>query len=157
MKHNIDPEDVIQSVCRSFFHRHRAGQFHVADWDSLWHLLAQITVCKCINQMERWATRKRAVHLERPLADPPAGREPSPDEAAILTETLENLMQRLPSREREILTLHLQGRDAAEIAEDVGRSRRTVRRALDHARAELCRLQVGEPTPCSSPTSSSTN
>ena len=31
-----DPEDVVQSVFRSFFTRQRGGQFLLADWESLW-------------------------------------------------------------------------------------------------------------------------
>src|SRR5262245_57321577 len=51
-RHKEDPEDVVQSVLRSFFTRHRGGQFHLADWDGLWSMLALITVRKCVNRIE---------------------------------------------------------------------------------------------------------
>jgi DNA-directed RNA polymerase specialized sigma24 family protein len=69
------------------------------------------------------------------------GREPTPDEAAILAETLDRLWQGLSEREREILALHLQGCEIPEISRRVGRAERTVRRTLELARKELGRLQ----------------
>jgi hypothetical protein len=35
----VDPEDVAQSVFRTFFRRHKAGQFHPEHRDALWALL----------------------------------------------------------------------------------------------------------------------
>src|SRR5262245_8942191 len=41
------PEDVVQSVFRSFFARVRRGQFELANWERLWSLLVLITLRKC--------------------------------------------------------------------------------------------------------------
>jgi len=149
LRSKVDPEDVVQSVCKSFFRRHRDGPLRLADWDSLWSLLAVITVRKCANQAAYWQAQRRNPRFE---ADLPAGddfalcnvlsREPTPSEAAVLTETVERLMRDLRPREREILVLHLQGHDVAETAARVGRTQRTVRRALERGRAKLCRLQA---------------
>src|SRR5438552_2680938 len=43
----VDPEDVLQSVFRSFFARHADGQLDLADWDGLWALLVVLTLRKC--------------------------------------------------------------------------------------------------------------
>src|SRR5206468_8875797 len=40
----LDPEDVVQSVFRTFFRRHADGQFRPEHWDALWSLLAVLTV-----------------------------------------------------------------------------------------------------------------
>src|SRR5580658_860276 len=50
----IDPEDVVQSVFHSFFHRHAEGQYELTSWNGLWGLLAQITVRKCVRQERRF-------------------------------------------------------------------------------------------------------
>src|SRR4051794_22331363 len=42
-----DPEDVVQSVYRSFFRRAADGQFACDTWGDLWSLLTVITVRKC--------------------------------------------------------------------------------------------------------------
>jgi hypothetical protein len=65
LRHKVDPEDVVQSVCRSFFARYQAGQFTVANWESLWGLLAVITLRKCANQAEHWQAARRDVGREK--------------------------------------------------------------------------------------------
>jgi len=40
------PDDVVQSVCRTFWRRAQKGMFELADSDSLWRLLCAITVTK---------------------------------------------------------------------------------------------------------------
>ncbi len=75
---------------------------------------------------------------------PALSREPTPAEAAALTDTLEHLMQTLPAGDRAILVLHLQGRDLPAISTQVARSERTVRRALELVRLQLCRLQEAD-------------
>jgi RNA polymerase sigma factor (sigma-70 family) len=65
------------------------------------------------------------------------GREPGPEEAAMLTEVVERIMAELEPRERQILTLHLQGKDAVEIAQNMSRSKRTVERVLERVRRQL--------------------
>ncbi len=150
LRHRAEPEDVVQSVYRSFFTRCEAGQFELADWDNLWGLLTVITLRKCANRVEYLQAARRNVGRETSLqagdsqdTDREAlAREPTPSEAAVLTETLDQLMQALSERDRLVLTLHLQGQDISAIAAQVGRTQRTVRRALETARQELQALQA---------------
>lgn len=148
-----DPEDVVQSVYKSFFARYEAGQFAVADWDSLWGLLTCIAIRKCANQARFWQAACREGRHEMSLSRPNASgadrevpsREPTPAEAAALTDTLEHLMQTLTAGDRAILVLHLQGHEIPAISARVVRSERTVRRALELVRLQLCRLQEEGP------------
>ena len=48
----VSEDDVIQSVYRTFFRRQQIGKFELTGWDSLWSLLAQITVRNCCRQAE---------------------------------------------------------------------------------------------------------
>jgi len=101
LSHKVHPEEVVQSVYRSFFARYQAGQFTVANWDSLWGLLAVITLRKCANQGEHWQAARRNIGQEvQPTPKSQStirgrvpGREPPPDEAAILAERLNELSQ----------------------------------------------------------------
>ena len=68
-------------------------------------------------------------------------REPTPVEAAMLTETVEQLLVDLGGPEREIVELSLQGHTTPEIAARLGRSRRTVRRVRERVRDYLLQLQ----------------
>lgn len=144
----VEPEDVIQSVFRSFFTRFESGQFQLGDWDNLWTVLTLITVRKCANRLEFWQAAKRDPQREAnpsrqgDLLEEALSREPMPSEAAILSETVEQLMKNVSDQERSILTLHLQGCDIAAISAQVQRTERTVRRSLEQVRRTLMRLQA---------------
>jgi RNA polymerase sigma-70 factor (ECF subfamily) len=146
----IDPEDVLQSVFRSFFIRHADGQFELEDWDGLWSLLVRITFRKCGRRIAAFAAGRRDVRREvSPLAwDEEArrqweaiARDPMPEEAASLAETLEHLLRGLDERQRQIVTLRLQGFMIPEISQEVERTERTVHRVLAHVRERLKYLE----------------
>jgi RNA polymerase sigma-70 factor (ECF subfamily) len=147
-----DPEDVVQSVFRSFFTRQQQGQLDVANWDNLWAILTLMTIRKCANRSAYFHAACRDVHREerslshddsvqgwQALAD-----DPTPSEAAVLTETVEQLMRQFEARDREIVTLHLQGYTIPEISSQVQRSERTVCRIMDRVRKRLRRLREEE-------------
>jgi DNA-directed RNA polymerase specialized sigma24 family protein len=69
-------------------------------------------------------------------------REPTPPEAAVLAETVENVLRGLDRQDRDIVTLHLQGYTLAEISRHVGRGQRTVQRRIELVRRRLRRLLV---------------
>jgi RNA polymerase sigma-70 factor (ECF subfamily) len=140
-----DPEDVVQSAYRSFFGRHRRGQFEIDSWDDLWGILTVITVRKCGRRMSYFHAARRDVAREVQALDArdsnigweAVAREPTPAEAAMLAETVQGVLCNLDTEGRKILELHLQGCDAAEISAQVGYSTRTVRRTLDRIRHQL--------------------
>jgi RNA polymerase sigma-70 factor (ECF subfamily) len=71
----------------------------------------------------------------------PLGREPTPLEASVLSETIEQLLAGLDEEERPILELSLQGYTTREISERLGRAERTVRRLREGVRQRLERMQ----------------
>jgi RNA polymerase sigma-70 factor (ECF subfamily) len=148
MRQKLDPEDVVNSAYKSFFVRNREGKFHLESWDSLWGMLTVITVRKCGRAIDRFHTQKQDV--EREVAPPREGdgliyealaSDPTPSEAALLAETVENLLRGLPEVEQTILALTLQGYSIAEIKAQVGRTERTVQRVLERVRKRLQRLR----------------
>jgi RNA polymerase sigma-70 factor (ECF subfamily) len=143
------PEDVVQSAFKSFFLRQRDGQFELQSWDDLWNVLVVITLRKCCNRVEYFQAARRDVRRE--LATPAEefdaawqvlAREPTPEEAAQLAETAEQLFASFGDRERGILELTLQGLTAVEVSAQAGCSERKVFRVLQRARQELQRLQA---------------
>jgi RNA polymerase sigma-70 factor (ECF subfamily) len=146
LRSKVDPEDVLQSVWKSFFVRHAQGQFQLGDWDGLWALLTVLTLRKC----GRWAGYYRAARRDvcREAAPAPSGaeeapgldfldREPTPEEAAQLADTLGAALKQLDAQDREIVVLSLQGHDSAAVAGQVGCTQRTVQRVLREVRARL--------------------
>src|SRR4051794_853268 len=98
VRQKVDPEDVAQSVFRSFFARQADGQFVLEDWDGLWGLLTLITLRKCHRQCERFTAGCRDVRREVSAPSPAAesgvaweaiAREPTPADAAVLTELID--------------------------------------------------------------------
>jgi RNA polymerase sigma-70 factor (ECF subfamily) len=72
-------------------------------------------------------------------------RDPQPEEAALLVETVEGLFLAITDEdERAILELSLQGFSAAEIVEQTGRAERSVRRLRERMRKRLERMQAEE-------------
>ena len=150
----VDPEDVVQSAYKSFFVRQRDGGLEVGTWDGLWGVLTMLTLRKCADRAEYYKARKRDVTREvaggpaaddsRPAAETLAlDREPLPDEAAALAETVEALFRAIDDPdERAILELSLQGHTAAEISEQLGRAERSVRRLRERVRKRLERMQA---------------
>ena len=53
LRRRVGPEDVVQSVCRTFLRRARAGEFELADSEGLWRLLCAITLTKVHEQVIR--------------------------------------------------------------------------------------------------------
>lgn len=150
LRHKIDPEDVVQSAYKSFFGRYGealAGQ----SWDGLWGLLTLITLRKCCDRVRYFRTEGRDVSREaRPAAEgghepwqDAVGREPTPDEAAVLAETVEGLLRSLDPDERPIVELSLQGYSTQEISERLGRAERSVRRLRERVRQRLELLREG--------------
>ena len=67
-----------------------------------------------------------------------------PDEAAVLAETVGDLLEQLSGDERTIVELSLQGYSTPEISEQTGRAERSVRRLRDRVRKHL-EQQSSEP------------
>ena len=150
LQHRIDPEDVVQSVYKSFLVRY--GQVSLQDQETggLWSLLTVITLRKCADRVRYHRAARRDIGRETAAAAPDltepwqaaVGREPTPDEAAVLAETVEKLLTALDVDERPIVELSLQGYSTQEISEQLGRAERSVRRLRERVRKQLERMQV---------------
>jgi RNA polymerase sigma-70 factor (ECF subfamily) len=152
IRQKLDPEDVLQSVFRSFFVHQAAGQITgLESWDNLWALLVVITMRKCGRRIEYFRSASRDVQREIP---PPlssdesssdsgtSSDEPTPSEAAMLTETVEQLMNGLEGRHRDILSLSLQGYTVREISVQVSCTERTAYRVLKRVKEMLEEMRV---------------
>ena len=148
LRRRLDPEDVVQSAFRTFLRRAERGQFELADDDRLWQLLCAITLNKARQQARRHLRQKRSLQTETYLdgeqqasKSTPASAEPTPDEAAILVDLVEELLaESRDTDEREIVTYRLQDFTNEEIAQKVNCSERTVRRIVQRLRTRLDRL-----------------
>jgi RNA polymerase sigma-70 factor (ECF subfamily) len=153
LQQKVDPEDVVQSVFRSFFVRHAGGEFDLHGWDSLWSLLTVITLRKCGHKLEYFHAACRDVRRETAPATEQEdslqswqgiAREPTPDEAAQLADTVAQLIAALAAEDRSLVELALQGHTAAEISAQCGVAERTVYRRLERIKSRLERQRTSD-------------
>ena len=146
LKRKVDAEDVVQSAYKSMLIRCGEAAVELEGWDGLWGLLTLITVRKCADRARYYATDCRNLQREEGVADgaksaglwlETPGREPTPDEAMALAETVEELLRHLQGHERTIVELSLQGYSTQEISLQTGRAERTVRRVREQVRKAL--------------------
>jgi RNA polymerase sigma factor (sigma-70 family) len=138
----VDPEDIVQSVFRTFFGRLREGQFVFAEQDDLCKLLMRITLHKTLRQVAFHTAARRDPGQEAPqgehrqerlLAVLDAG--PTPEATVAFLDQLHRLLDQLRPDERQIIELRLQGHNNEEVAEKLGMYDRKVRRVLYHIRS----------------------
>ena len=137
----VDPEDIVQSVFRTFFARLKDDKFEISDQDDLFRLLMRITVHKTLRQIAHHRAAKRNPALELGHTDDAHEQlmqllttEPTPEATVTFLDTLENFMGLLPGADREILELRMQGFSTEEIAQKLGSYDRKIRRVLERIR-----------------------
>jgi RNA polymerase sigma-70 factor (ECF subfamily) len=140
----VGPEDIVQSVFRTFFRRVAAGQYDVPEGEDLWRLFLVIALHKIRSIASFHRAAKRDVRATTGgLPDAWVGHELSaPDETArtILALVIDDLLDGLPASMRPIVELRIEGHEVTEIARVTQRSRRSVERALQEFRARLGEL-----------------
>jgi len=82
LRQKIDPEDVLQSVYKSFFVRHEKGQWQLDSWDGLWAILMVITLRKCGRWAEVFQTERRDMKREVSTGE---GLDSGPISAGVLS------------------------------------------------------------------------
>jgi RNA polymerase sigma-70 factor (ECF subfamily) len=137
----FDPDDIVQSVFRTFFRRAAEGLYDVPEGEDLWKLLLVIAMQKLRDACSFHRAAKRDVRatrsgeeFDRTIAHLPTQNEIG---LAELRMALEEILGGLPATQRIIVELRIDGFQVDEIAERTGRSRRTVERGLQEFRALL--------------------
>jgi RNA polymerase sigma-70 factor (ECF subfamily) len=136
----VDPEDIVQSVFRTFFRRVKAGELRIVEEDDLGKLLTCMTTRKALRQVAKHKAAKRDCSRDgdpdapRALVELPA-EEPSPEIVVAFLDLLEHFLASLRPQDRQILELRLEDYGTLEIARILGTSDRHVRRVLEHIRA----------------------
>jgi RNA polymerase sigma-70 factor (ECF subfamily) len=153
IRQKTSPEDVVQSVFKSFYLRRAAGHIELESGAGLWSLLVTLTLRKCGKKVRYFHQQARDVRRETgtlpgatevPSDWEALSSEPTPYEAAVLAETVEQMMRDLDERQRQILERRLQGYTVPEISSQVGRTEHTVEGVLRRIRGRLQRQRDEE-------------
>jgi RNA polymerase sigma factor (sigma-70 family) len=137
----VDPEDVVQSVFRTFFGRLKGGQFQLDQQNDLCKLLVRITVNKALRQVAYQKAAKRDPSQEAHSCDGERehvlqllARDPDPEEAVAFLDQLEHFLAQLTPDERRILEMRVQGYSNDDICKELGIYDRKIRRVLERIR-----------------------
>jgi RNA polymerase sigma-70 factor (ECF subfamily) len=137
----VDVEDIVQSVFGSFFRGAQQGFYEAPPGEELWGLLLVIALNKIRAKGAYHRAAKRDVRkTQGGDALDAGGYDPPADDAAaagLLRLVLDEALGQLPERNREIVRLRIEGYEVAEVAEQTGRSKRTVERVLQDFRKRM--------------------
>ena len=141
MNSRLDPEDVVQSVFRTFFTRLKKDQFEFEGNDDLSKLLVRITLHKTLRQIAYHRAARRDPSQEMPQGElsrhdifQVMTKAPTPETVVTFVDQLDHFLARLDPDEQQILTLRLQGHSSEEIAKELNTYDRKVRRVLERVR-----------------------
>jgi len=141
----LDADDILQSVFHAFFKGAKSGCYEVPAGEELWPLLLVIALNKIRTQGSFHRAAKRDVRLTCGLEESrglkQAVQELETHEPMPLLQLVANeALERIPPTMREIVQLRVAGHEVEEIAQLVGRSKRTVERILQTCRQQLSEL-----------------
>lgn len=137
----VDPDDIVQSVFRTFFRRANTDQYEVPRGDDLWKLFLVITLNKIRNTAAHHKAAKRDVRQTVHLGDTPGGAVAgvTHDDADLtdLRLVIDEAIGGLPESSRQMVRLRIDGHEVGDIAARTGRSKRSVERVLQQFRFQL--------------------
>lgn len=135
----FDPEDIVQSVFRTFFRRVATGQYEAPEGDELWKLLLVMALNKLRTRSSYHRARKRDVRKTQSIEANDSRLDPASQEEAknVLRLSVEEIIVQRPESHRDIIRLRIDGHNIQEIADSLRKSKRTVERVLQSFRNEL--------------------
>jgi len=135
----FDTEDITQSVFRTFFRRVGLGEYSVPKHETMWHLLVIITLNKvrAAGNYHRAAKRDVARTATSDLLELRNAIVSDEESLRIMHLTVQEIIGILPEAQQQMIQLRLESHEVAEIAKQVGRSKRTVERVLQSFRSRL--------------------
>lgn len=140
----FDPEDIVQSVFRTFFRRVASGQYEAPEGDELWKLLLVMALNKVRTRGAFHRAGKRDIRKTQGLPEASNSQDGSLEEEArnILRLSVEEIVSQQPESHRDIIRLRIDGLEVQAIADETKRSKRTVERVLQSFREQLLKSAV---------------
>ncbi|MCX7421543.1 MAG: sigma-70 family RNA polymerase sigma factor [Planctomycetia bacterium] len=140
----VDSDDIVQSVFRTFFRRVGKGEYDVPDGEELWKLFLVIGLNKIqtVGTFHRAAKRDVRSSLGGDVLDhaAEAAEETDATSLSVLQMSIDEVLGELSPSHRDIIQLRIEGHEVAAIAEQLGRSKRSVERILQGFREQMAGL-----------------
>ena len=140
LRSQLEPEDVVQSVFRTFFRRVSEGFFEIPPGDEIWNLILVIALNKIRRTARYYSRKKRDLKSKSPLDDLDSEIRDSDQVPLIaLQMTIRELLDGAKPLQQKMIEMRIQGHELEEIAKQTHRSTRTIERVLKHFRDRLSR------------------
>lgn len=142
LRQKVDAEDVGQSVMGSVIRQAKEGILQIEQSDDFWRLIMTITLNKVRKKVRHFKAQKRDISREQAISpDGPQLAElaidfrclpeiPSLEDAAALSEVLNQLDTRLDPKCRQVLAARLQNLPQGEIAKQLNVSTKSIGRYM---------------------------
>ncbi len=140
LKPRVDPDDLVQSVFRTFFRRARLTHYDVPEGGDLWKLFLVIALNKIRNTATFHRAGKRDSRLTGSVDRSAEIGTGGGEQLAILRLVIDEQLERLDPSQRAIVEQRIEGYEVAEIAARTERSKRSVERVLQAFRHDLERV-----------------
>ena len=118
----LDPEDIVQTVFRTFFRRVAQGNYDVPDGEEIWKLVRRTNSGDANDLVIQEASGKDETAL------------------AVLRMVVDDVLTGLSESHRKMIELRIEGHEVVEISQAVGRSKRSVERVLQDFRRRMGEL-----------------
>lgn len=139
LKSRVDPEDIVQSVFRTFFRRVARGEYSVPEGEELWKLFLVIALNKvrATGAFHHAAMRDTRQTAGGEAVSDAVARSDDDEALATLRMTISDMLNDMPESSREVIALRIEGHEVNTIAERTGRAKRSVERVLQEFRNAL--------------------
>ena len=139
LRSRLDVDDIVQSVFRRFFESASEGNYDCPSDEDLWNVLLVITLNRLRTEEVFQRAGKRDVrrNVNMDALNELTSFSHSRFASAFLREGVGEALEKLPEHFGRVIKLRLEGLEVAEIAAQVGRSKRTVERILQEALIQL--------------------
>lgn len=134
LRQRLDPEDIVQSVYRSFSQRLKEGNYAFDDSEHVRRLLTMMTYHEIRSAIRYHENEARDVRREGKGAEerlPLLDDLPGPEEVVAFQDLIEHRLKDWPEKHRAMVTLFLHGESIDGIAGRLACSASAVRRVLD--------------------------
>jgi len=146
LQSQIDPEEIVQSVFRTFFRRAANGQYIAPEGDELWKLFLVMALNKIRTRGAFYRAKKRDYRrtVQGLISEESPSRDNTQEAYHMLRLSIEDFIEQYPDKHREVIRLRIEGLEISDIAEKLQRSKRTVERILQGFREQLIKSALIE-------------
>lgn len=131
----VAPEDIVQSVFRTFFRRATEGHYELPHGDELWKLFLVISLNKMRKKALFHSAAKRDMGRTQSMGNSQLSGPQTPSD--VLRMTIDEMISALPQEHQGIIRDRIQGFEITEISNRNHVSRRTTERILQTFRGRL--------------------